>query len=65
MIVFYTTHCPMCNVLKKKLDEKQIPYTENTNTDEMIKLGFTQVPILKINDKYMNFVDSLKWIKEQ
>jgi len=28
-IIFYTTHCPKCNVLKKKMEDLKIPYILN------------------------------------
>jgi glutaredoxin len=65
LIVLYSTHCPKCNVLKKKLNEKHIEYMENNNKDEMLAKGFTEIPMLEINNKIMNFSESIKWIGEQ
>ena len=38
-ITLYTTHCPRCMVLEKKLNAKNIDYVENTNVDLMIDKG--------------------------
>ena len=63
--ILYSTHCPKCNILTKKLNEKQIDYIENTSTEEMISLGITQVPMLKVGDKLLNFKESVDWINLQ
>ena len=64
-IVLYSTGCPKCEVLKKKLAEKDIPYTENNSVDEMLALGITQVPVLGIGDELKNFTESLEWIRNR
>lgn len=64
-IILYSTHCPLCMVLEKKLKEKNIEYVEINDINEMSKLGFTSVPVLKVNDEYMNFFNAKKWIEEK
>lgn len=62
-IKFFTTHCPKCAILKKKLDAKNLPYTEMEDVDEMVKLGLKSAPALQIdNEKIMNFSESIAWI---
>lgn len=64
MVVLYTSHCPRCEVLKKKLDKAGITYEVFDNVDEMIAMGFTTVPMLKVDDKIMNFKEAVKWINK-
>ena len=66
-IVLYSTGCPKCNVLKKKLDDCKLNYKVITdfNIDEMIELGFTQVPILEVDGEKMDFSKANKWINER
>ena len=61
-IILYSTGCPKCRVLETKLQSKGIYYTKNTSVDEMNKLGFTNVPILKIDGDYLDFGDAVRWI---
>lgn len=61
----YTTGCPRCNVLKKKLDEKGIQYEMITDKDIMISKGFSVVPILEVDDRIMEFAEAVKWINER
>ena len=65
MITLYSTNCPKCNVLKQKLQSLNIDFEISDNIDELIKLGFMEAPILKVNDKYLNFSKAVNWIKEQ
>lgn len=62
-IIFYSTNCPKCNVLKTKLDAKGLSYTENNNVEEMLSLGLHNAPALKVDDQpVMEFFEAVKWI---
>ena len=65
MVKLFSTHCPKCNVLTKKLNANNIEYEEITNIDEMKKLDITQVPMLLVEDKLMNFSEANNWINTQ
>lgn len=64
-IVLYSTGCPKCNVLIKKLTAKSIEFTENDDVDEMLKKGMQSVPWLEVDGKLMDFSEANKWINEQ
>ena len=61
-IILYSTNWPKCRVLETKLKQKNIPFKINTNVDEMIKLGFSEAPVLKVDDKYLGFSEANKYI---
>lgn len=63
-VILYSTGCPKCNVLKKKLDEKGIEYTLINDKNTMINKGFTMVPMLEANEKIMNFKEAMAWVNE-
>lgn len=65
-IKLYTTHCPRCNVLEKKLDSKGINYQKIDDFDinEMVKKGFKTAPILEVDNKYMVYTDAVKWVND-
>lgn len=63
--ILYSTGCPKCEVLKKKLAEKGIQYTENNSVDEMLKLGIEAVPVLKVNDRLLDFKEAIDWVNKQ
>lgn len=64
-IILYTTHCPKCNILKAKLDEKNIPYTEYDNVEFMKDMGITTVPVLNVNNKLLEFKSAVDWVNQQ
>lgn len=61
-IVMYSTGCPRCNILKKKLDEKKINYTEVNDVEEMTKLGINKVPVLEVDGAKYSYADAIKLI---
>ena len=64
-IILYTTHCPKCSIIEKKLNMKQITYTEETDTNVMTSLGIDAVPVLSVDGRMMSFRDANNWINEQ
>lgn len=64
-VIFYSTHCSMCNVLEKKLKTKQIDYSEINDVDVMMKKGIMSAPCLEVDGKIMNFGEAIKWVNEQ
>ena len=65
MVVLYTTHCPKCQILEKKLKQKKLNFIEENNIDEMLKMGLTTVPWLDVDGEMMDFNQANKWINEQ
>jgi glutaredoxin len=70
-IILYSTNCPKCNVLEKKLEQKNIDFTiidctaDTTYIEMLIGKGFQSMPILQINDEFLDFSKANKWIGEQ
>lgn len=61
-VVFYSTDCPKCKVLKAKLDSKGIDYTIFNDVDRMVEMGITTVPDLMVDGKLMNYKESIEWL---
>lgn len=61
-IILYSTHCPKCTILEKKLREKGVDYKEVNDVDYMVKLGFTEVPILSVNGDNYGFGEAVKFV---
>lgn len=63
-IVIYSTGCPRCQVLKKKLTQIGLTYTEETDTNVMVALGMKFAPGMRVNNgEIMNFNQAVHWIK--
>lgn len=61
----YSTGCPKCQILIKKLNLNNINFTTISDTAYMLSKGFTSVPMLEVDDKIMNFAEANKWINER
>lgn len=61
-VILYSTHCPKCEILKKKLTEKNVNFTEVNDTDVMLEKGFMSAPMLEVGDEIMSFSNANKWI---
>ena len=61
-LILYTTHCPKCSVLEKKLAKKGLNYTEFTSIPEMIALGISSVPVLSVDGELFSFEKANQWI---
>lgn len=68
-VILYSTGCPKCKVLKKKLEAANINYTEVTDTDKVYQIckstGFDSVPIIAIEDGHiLDFNKAITWVKQ-
>ena len=64
-VVVYSTHCPQCKVLEKKLQMAGIDFIIIDDTEEMAKLGMKSAPCMQVNcGPLMNFKEAMTWIKE-
>lgn len=66
-IFLYTTGCPQCAILEKKLDIKKVPYKKITDfdTEELTSRGINSAPVLKVGETYLPFNLALKWVNQQ
>ena len=62
-IIYFGNGCPKCEILKKKLEDKEVKY-KNGELQEIIDAGFRNVPVLRINNEYLDFSKAIKWINE-
>lgn len=61
-VKLYSTHCPKCIVLEKKLNQKNISFEEINDIDVMTAKGFMQAPMLEVNGEVMDFKQANDWI---
>ncbi len=65
MITLYSTHCPRCKVLEKKLEQKGIEYQIVDDIDRIMELNILSVPMLRVGTNLMNFTDAVNWVNNQ
>ncbi|MEG1725884.1 MAG: hypothetical protein RR313_10870 [Anaerovoracaceae bacterium] len=61
-VTLYTTHCPKCDILEKKMLSKGIPFSVVDNVKEMLVLGIVQAPMLQVDGNLMDFVTANNWV---
>ena len=66
-ITVYSTGCPRCIVLLKKLEQKKITWVNIVSDIEIMKkIGIMSVPMMSINDgPLMTFDEAIKWVNNQ
>lgn len=65
VVILYSTHCPKCSVLEKKLKQKNISYEEIIDIKIMKEKGYLSVPILEVDGVSMDFKIAINWINSQ
>lgn len=64
-MVLYSTGCPKCKVLEAKLTQKNIQFEINSSIEEMESLGFSEAPMLKIDDgTILSFPEAVQYINK-
>ena len=61
-VTLYTTGCPKCTILKKKLDDAGIEYNTVTDVDIMQEKGFSTMPMLEVDGEIIDFGKAVKWV---
>lgn len=63
MITLYSTGCPKCNILERRLTNDKIDFTIIDDIDKLIEMGFQNAPILQINDQFIEYSEAMKRLK--
>ena len=63
--ILYSTNCPKCQVLEKKLTSSGIEYEVCDDIDVMQKNGFQSVPMLVVDGKALDFMEAVNWVNEK
>ena len=63
-VIMYTTGCPKCKILKKKLDEKKVEYEEEIDVEKMKSMGIDRVPMLSVDGKLLSYLEAVKLIND-
>ncbi len=57
-IIVYSTGCPKCQILCKKLNNKDIPYEICTDTSVIKEKGINSLPVLEWNNALYSFSEA-------
>lgn len=65
MITLYSTGCPKCQVLEKKMLNDGIDFNISDDVNTLIEKGFMTAPILKVDNNYYEFKEAIDWLKNR
>lgn len=61
-VILYSTGCPKCTILTKKLEQKDVKFSVVGDVDLMEAKGFTSLPMLEVNGEMMDFGEAVRWV---
>jgi len=63
MITLFSTNCPKCKMLEMKMTQMGVSFEVNTDVDEMLALGLSSSPALRLDDgTLLDFVAANNWL---
>lgn len=65
MITLYSTGCPKCKVLFKKLEQKNINFQVCNDFNIMTEKQIVALPVLEIDGKLLGFKSAVDWINKK
>ena len=63
--ILYSTNCPKCQVLEKKLETSGVDFEICDDADLMQKKGFQSVPMLEADGVVMDFMSAVNWANKK
>ena len=68
-IVLYSTGCPKCKVLKKKLEQLEVDFSLVENIDDLNKFAdehnIREAPFLVVDDEILDFKSAIKYLTKE
>lgn len=62
-MILYTQGCVKCDVLKKKLEQKGLSFTvESNNFQKLVDAGIEFMPVLEVDNKLLQFNEAVNYI---
>ena len=65
--ILYSTGCPKCQVLAKKLEKSTLSYEVCNDVEKIKSMGFSEVPVLSIyggSINYLTYKDAVKYVNK-
>ena len=55
MITLYSTGCPKCQILEKRLKKNNIDFIISDNVDILIEKGFQSAPVMAVGKLFYDY----------
>ena len=63
MVILYSTNCPKCKIIKQKLSQANLEFTEITDVKKIMEKGFREAPVLEVDGEFMKFPEAVAWLR--
>lgn len=63
-MVLYSTGCPKCGILEKRLKKDGFIFQVSNDVDYLIEKGFENAPVLEVNGKLHKYEDAMEMLKK-
>ena len=62
-MILYTTGCPKCRILEKKLSDKGIGFEKCDDKEAMNSLGIVSVPVVRLDDgRLLGYFEAVQYL---
>lgn len=61
-MIIYSSNCPKCIVLKKKLEQKNIAFIECNDFQKLLDANIKTLPVLEVDNKLLTFNDAVNYV---
>ena len=61
-MILYTQSCPKCEVLKKKLLQKNINFETSNDFSKLIENNIDTLPVLEVNGNLLEFPEAITYV---
>lgn len=65
VITLFSNNCSKCIVLERKLKNVGIEFVKETDLSEIIDKGFLSLPVLKVDNEYLDFSKALAYVRQK
>lgn len=61
-MILYTQNCPKCEVLKKKLLQKNLSFETSSDFSKLVENNIDTLPILEVDGKLLEFPEAITYV---
>lgn len=61
-MILYTQNCPKCEVLKKKLLQKNLSFKTSSDFSKLVENNIDTLPVLEVDGKLLEFPEAITYV---
>ena len=64
VITLYSTGCPKCQILEKRLKKNNIDFVISNDVDVLIEKGFQSAPVMAVGKLFYDYSSAMNLLKK-